>query len=208
MGVGNMIELKNLNFKYGQTDGGTVDDINLEIGRGETVLLCGRSGCGKTTVTRFINGLIPHYYEGQIGGRIIVDGIDVRKTPMSVVSKKVGSVFQNPRSQFFCVDTSGEIIFGCENAGLKRSEILERYLETAHRFKIENLMGRDIFKLSGGEKQKVACASAVPRVLKSSCWMSQLQILIPGQLQSLPKLSECGRRKERRLLLPIIACTG
>ena len=155
-----MINIQNLNFKYKNLDGGTVDDIHIHIKQGEIVLLCGKSGCGKTTITRLMNGLIPHYYEGSIGGTIMVDGINVRKTELYEVSKKVGSVFQNPRSQFFCVDTSGEIVFGCENEGLERNESVKRYLDTVRRFQIEALMGRSIFLLSGGEKQKIACASA------------------------------------------------
>ncbi len=155
-----MITIQNLNFKYKNLDGGTLDDINLHIKQGEIVLLCGKSGCGKTTITRLINGLIPHYYEGSIGGTITVAGMNVRKTELNQVSKKVGSVFQNPRSQFFCVDTSGEIVFGCENDGLDREETLARYFDTVEQFQIEDLMGRSIFLLSGGEKQKIACASA------------------------------------------------
>ncbi|MGN0386738.1 MAG: ABC transporter ATP-binding protein [Lachnospiraceae bacterium] len=154
-----MIEIQNLNFKYKNLDGGTVDDIYLSVKPGEIVLLCGKSGCGKTTITRLINGLIPHYYEGSIGGTIMVDGINVRKTELNKISQKVGSVFQNPRSQFFCVDTSGEIVFGCENEGLSREDTLQRYLDTVHKFHIEDLTGRNIFMLSGGEKQKIACAS-------------------------------------------------
>lgn len=154
-----MIELQNVCFEYANSSAGALKKVSLNIRDGECVLLCGRSGCGKTTLTRLINGLIPHYYEGEISGSISVNGIDTSKAELYETARHVGSVFQNPRSQFFCVDTTGEIAFGCENAGLPEAEIKERISRAAEEIHIENLLGRSIFGLSGGEKQKVACAS-------------------------------------------------
>lgn len=136
-----------------------MSDLSLRIPSGQCVLLCGESGCGKTTVTRLINGLIPHYYEGEISGSVLVDGLDVTKAELYETARHVGSVFQNPRSQFFCVDTTSEIAFGCENAGLLETTIKERISEVSTQLQIGNLLGRNIFNLSGGEKQKIACAS-------------------------------------------------
>jgi len=90
------------------------------------VLLCGASGCGKTTVTRLINGLIPHYYKGELEGEVTVNGRNISETKLYDLAGVVGSVFQNPRSQFFSVDTDGEVVFGPENIGLPREEILNR----------------------------------------------------------------------------------
>lgn len=155
-----MIQLENVTFTYkGSEEKGNLKNINLSIRQGEVLLLCGESGCGKTTLTRLINGLIPWYYEGELKGIVKVGGKDIKEQPLPVLSRKIGSVFQNPRSQFFNVDTTSEIAFSCENQGLPEAEIRKRIQQTVSLFQIENLIDRNIFHLSGGEKQKIACAS-------------------------------------------------
>lgn len=154
-----MIEIKNVDFRYKGTGEGGLHDLSLTINNGETVLLCGPSGCGKTTVTRLINGLIPHYYKGELTGSVIVNGRDIAKTELYELAGVVGTVFQNPRSQFFAIDTDGEITFGAENIGMPPEEIVSRKNNTAKEMHIERLLDRSIFELSGGEKQIIACAS-------------------------------------------------
>jgi len=154
-----MIELSHICFAYQNADAGSLQDISLRVERGECVLLCGQSGCGKTTLTRLVNGLIPHYYEGKLSGEVSVGGLDVKNAELYETARLVGSVFQNPCSQFFCVDTAGEIAFGCENLGLPPEEIDRRVGHAARGMCATALLGRSIFHLSGGEKQKIACAS-------------------------------------------------
>lgn len=155
-----MIELQNVSFRYQDGDSkGALSNVSLTIQEGEVVLFCGESGCGKTTITRLINGLIPNYYEGELSGSVLLNGREVSTLPLYETAKDVGSVFQNPRTQFFTVDSTSELAFGSENQGLSEEEITRRVWETVRQFDMEELLARNIFKLSGGEKQKIACAS-------------------------------------------------
>ena len=96
-----MIELENISFRYkGGSGTGGLENMNLTIESGETILLTGESGCGKTTVTRLINGLIPNYFDGNLSGRVVIDGtLAVNEVPLYTTAERIGSVFQNPRSQ-------------------------------------------------------------------------------------------------------------
>ena len=155
-----MITCKDVSFTYGADAAGGVRNLNFTIPDGQVVVLCGESGCGKTTITRLINGLVPLYFEGTLTGCVLVDGETVSAQPLWQTARQVGSVFQNPRSQFFNVDTTSEVTFGCENLGMPKEEILRRLEKTVSALHMEKLLGRSIFALSGGEKQKIACAGA------------------------------------------------
>lgn len=186
-----MIELKNVGFQYENADSGSLCGVNLRIEPGECVLLCGRSGCGKTTLTRLMNGLIPHFYEGTLSGSVRIGNLDVAESELYDTAQLVGSVFQNPRSQFFCVDTTGELAFGCENMGLPPEEIERRTARSAREMGAEDLLGRSIFQLSGGEKQKIACASVSamgPEVLVLDEPTSNLDMQAIGDLKNTLRL--------------------
>lgn len=156
-----MIHFQDIQFRYEGTISSEigVKDINLIVHTGECVLLCGRSGCGKTTLTKLINGLIPNYFPGELSGNVQIDDENILGMPMYYLATKVGSVFQNPRTQFFNVDVDSEIAFGIENIAVPPDELHQRLEYTLDSLKIRNLQGKNIFELSGGEKQKIAFAS-------------------------------------------------
>ena len=154
-----MISVDNVSFGYGEAQE-TLSQVSAAIAPGECVLLCGASGCGKTTVTKLINGLIPAFTPGcRLEGRVEVDGLDPGTTPMYELARKVGSVFQNPKSQFFNLDTDSELAFGLENEGRTPEEIRKRVSDTVDALHLQELQARNIFSLSGGQKQLLAFGS-------------------------------------------------
>lgn len=155
-----MIEIKNVNFSYSKEGKKRLKNINLHIRDGECVLLCGKSGCGKTTVTKLINGLIPHFCEeGELSGEVLVNGMNVSKTKIYELSRYVGSVFQNPKSQFFHINSDAELCFSLENYGVAEEKIRTSLKRTIQNLRIQHLLHRNVFQMSGGEKQSLAFAS-------------------------------------------------
>ena len=154
-----MIGLEQVSFGYGEKQE-TLSQVSATVARGECVLLCGASGCGKTTVTKLINGLIPAFTPGcRLEGRVMVNGLAPRETPMHELARRVGSVFQNPKSQFFNLDTDSELAFGLENEGRPPEEIRRRVEQVAETLHLQDLRGKNIFSLSGGQKQLLAFGS-------------------------------------------------
>lgn len=155
------IKFDNISFKYKGTDMYSLHNLNLQIEKGQCVLIAGKSGHGKTTLTRIINGLIPHFYEGELKGRAVVDREEIRDIKSYEFAKKVNSVFQDPRSQFFTTDTISEVAFGLENLAVTSDDIHKRVIEVFNELNINHLKNKSIFELSSGEKQKIAIASIV-----------------------------------------------
>ncbi|WEG72468.1 ABC transporter ATP-binding protein [Vagococcus intermedius] len=154
-----MITFENFSFTYPNSSAG-LNDINLSIEKGEFVVLCGQSGCGKTTLSRCINGLILETNEVDLSGKCQIGENILGDSPFKEFTKLVGSVFQNPRTQFFTNTVADELVFTSENLGLPADLIRDRFNETVSLFDLTHLLKRDMFSLSGGEKQLVACAAA------------------------------------------------
>ena len=155
-----MIESKNCTFRYQNTEVDALCQIDLKIQPGECIVLCGKSGCGKTTFSRLLNGLIPSFFHGELKGECNTFGLEAGSAAIEDYVPKVGSVFQNPKTQYFNVDTTAELAFPCENVGMPSARIKEQVETVARDFGLEKLLDRSIFKLSGGEKQRIAFGAA------------------------------------------------
>ncbi len=155
------IELEDVWFRYRGSQDWALKGVTLRIRRGEYVLITGESGCGKTTLVRLFNGLIPHFYEGELRGKITVLGYDIRRTPTKILAKYVGMVFQDPESQLVTTTVEREVAFGLENLGYSREYILRKVRNVLAALKLEELAKEPVDNLSGGQKQKVAIASVL-----------------------------------------------
>ena len=155
-----MITFDHVTYTYEGQTVPSLRDCSFTVGPGELILFTGESGCGKTTIIKLINGLLQHGGGGTLEGAVTVGGRDVAGTPLWELAQTVGSVFQNPKSQFFNLDTTGEVLFGLESRGASQEEMSRALASAAQVCGVGPLLDRNIFALSGGEKQRIACASA------------------------------------------------
>jgi len=150
-----------LTFCYHSRSEPALRDVSLTLERGELLLVAGASGCGKTTLIRCINGLIPRTYRGDVEGHLHLYGQGVSEMTMAHLSQTIGTVLQDPERQILGSFVLNEVAFGLENLGLPREEILQRVDETLDYLGISHLRDRETFYLSGGEKQKIALAGVL-----------------------------------------------
>jgi energy-coupling factor transporter ATP-binding protein EcfA2 len=150
--------VENLSFRYRTRPELAIENISFELKPGELLLIAGSSGCGKTTLARCINGLIPRSYRGERSGQVLLYGREVAELKIPEMAQTVGTLLQDPERQIVASNVYNEIAFGPENLGLPRGEIWERIEQAMKRLKLEHLQERETFNLSGGEKQKVALA--------------------------------------------------
>lgn len=156
-----MIEFKNFSFKYKNGEKNALSGINIRINKGDFVGVIGNSGAGKSTFTYAINGVIPHHFEGDFFGEVIVKGNDTVESSPSELALSVGSVFQDIDGQMVSSVVEDELLFGLENFGVPHEEIESRISDIFKMVGIEDLRYRNISTLSGGQKQKVAICAVV-----------------------------------------------
>lgn len=154
-----LIAIRNFSFTYAGMERASLTDINLEVGPGEFVVLAGKSGCGKSTLLRCLNGIIPHLLSGQTNGEICISGKRSSELTPEDLSSVAGSVFQNPRSQFFHINVTDEIAFGPESRDFPKEEIVRRVDEAFDLFGISHLRDKKMYELSSGEQQKISFAA-------------------------------------------------
>ena len=156
-----VIETKNLTYTYPGGTKPSISDISIKVEKGDFLLITGPSGCGKTTLCRCFNGLIPHFYQGELKGEITVAEMDVTKHPTYEMAKHVGLVFQNPENQLFALSIEKDVAFGLENLGVPRKEMQERVEWALNLTGIYDLRERSPHEVSGGQQQRVAIASVL-----------------------------------------------
>ena len=154
-----MLSFEDFSLSYGENTP-VLQDITLSMKEGECLLLTGESGSGKSSLIHAVNGLAYQYYNGKSRGKLLFQGEDLSSLPIYKIALRIATVFQNPKTHFFNINTTRELLFTMENMGLDREEMDKRMEELLSIFPIEKLLGRNIFALSGGEKQILALASA------------------------------------------------
>ena len=162
------LRIENLSFRYWRRDELAIQEINLSLQPGQVMLIAGSSGCGKTTLIRCINGLIPYTYKGEMTGELCLFERSVRGLGISEISQQVGTLLQDPERQILGSYVINEVAFGLESLGIPRGEITPRVEKALTRLGILHLRDRETFGTSGGEKQKIALAGVLamePKIL-------------------------------------------
>ncbi|MDZ4158335.1 MAG: ABC transporter ATP-binding protein, partial [Anaerolineaceae bacterium] len=160
--------IEDLTFRYQRRSETALKNISLTLQAGKILLVAGSSGCGKTTLMRCINGLIPSTYRGEVSGSIQIFGKPLQSLTMAELSQQVGTLLQDPERQIVGSYVLNEVAFGLENLGLPAAEISQRVDEILAYLRISHLRDRETFHISGGEKQKTALAGVLamkPRIL-------------------------------------------
>lgn len=163
-----IVNVEGLTFQYKRGKKAALKNINFSIQAGEFIGITGPAGAGKTTLLSCINGIIPHYYSGDLEGKVLVDGVDVGNSTFRELANHIGTVFEDPDFQMVSISVEEEVAFGPENIGIPSEEIESRLQNALQQTRITDLRSRAINTLSGGQKQRVAISAVLsmrPKVL-------------------------------------------
>ncbi|MFQ6080503.1 MAG: ABC transporter ATP-binding protein [Candidatus Bathyarchaeia archaeon] len=196
------IAVEGVTFTYLGSEESAIRNINLRVKKGEILMITGPSGAGKTTLCRLLNGLIPQYFRGKLEGKVLVNGVDTKKTTIGALSQTVSLLFQDPASQLVCPTVMDEVAFGPENLGVDPVEIRQRVDENVKAVRLGGYEERNPHSLSGGEQQ--ACALAAIMAMKPEVYVldeptSNLDPL--GSHQVLSLLVELSRRERKTMII-------
>jgi energy-coupling factor transporter ATP-binding protein EcfA2 len=155
------ISVRNVTYTYPEQDAPALKDVNLEVGRGEYLIVMGRNGAGKTTLCVLLNGVIPNVLGGKVRGRTEVMGLDTRRHHVYELAQYVGMVLQDPEAQLFTSNVRSEAAFAAENLGVPREEMIERIEWALEVVRLQEFVKRAPSHLSGGQKQRLAIAAGL-----------------------------------------------
>jgi len=163
-----ILKVENYSYTYQTQDKPVLNNISFSINEGEFCLILGPSGCGKSTLCLSLNGIIPHMLGGKTSGTITIDGMQVSDSEVKDLAKRVAIVFQDPNHQLCNIEVENEVAFGLENLLFEPDEIRKRVSESLKFVGLEGYELKNVWNLSGGEKQRLAIASALalkPKIL-------------------------------------------
>ena len=197
------IEIKNLSYKYPLEEKNVLENINLNIEKGEFWAVIGKNGSGKTTLCNALRRFVPDFYKGELTGEILIDGKNLKDFSQEELTRKIGFVFQNPFTQISGVKDTvfEEIAYGLENLAIKKEEIIKKVNETLKLLEIEHLKDKNPQEMSGGQKQRVALASIIvmdPEILVIDEPTSQLD---PKGTQDIFKIINIMAKKGKTIIL-------
>lgn len=192
-----IVEVKGLTYSYPHTDQPALRNLSLQVEEGEFLAIIGANGAGKSTLCYTLSGFVPHFFQGEMEGRVKVAGLETREHSLEDVVLVAGLVFQNPFNQISGAKYTvyEEVAFGLENLGVPREEMRPRVDRALDLAGISDLAGRSPYALSGGQQQRVALASMLvmePQLLVLDEPTSQLDPI--GSREVFAVIREMSRR--------------